>query len=114
MCGAQFEHIGDVVVLQDGNMCGIATDRDIVVRAIANGKDPATTPIGEICGKDVTTLSFDTTIDDAVVLMRDKALRRLPVVDDGFPVGIVSLGDLALKRDPRSALADISGAPANT
>src|SRR5438105_670368 len=63
--------IGDVVVLQDGYMCGIATDRDIVVRAIADGKDPATTPIGEICSKDVTTLSFDTTIDDAVVLMRD-------------------------------------------
>ena len=106
--------IGDVVVLKDGNICGIATDRDIVVRAVADGKDPRATTIGEVCSKEVTTLLLDTSIDDAVALMRDKALRRLPVVQDGMPVGIVSLGDLAMKQDPRSALADISGAPANT
>ena len=56
----------------------------------------------------------DTEVDDAVRLMREKALRRLPVVEDGRPIGIVSLGDLAIARDPMSALADISAAPPNT
>jgi predicted transcriptional regulator len=52
-------------------------------------------------------------VDTAVSLMRDKALRRLPVVEDGRPVGIVSIGDLAIEEDRRSALADISAAPPN-
>jgi CBS domain-containing protein len=52
-------------------------------------------------------------IDRAVALMRDKALRRLPVVESGQPVGIVSIGDLAVERDSTSALADISAAPPN-
>jgi CBS domain-containing protein len=105
--------IGDVIVLEEGAVCGIATDRDIVVRAIAAGKDPATTPIGDVCSKDVTTLAPESPVDDAVQLMRDRAVRRLPVVDGDRPVGVVSLGDLAAKLDPQSALADISKAPPN-
>jgi CBS domain-containing protein len=105
--------IGDVIVLEEGAICGIATDRDIVVRAIADGKDPATTPIKDICSKDVTTLASESPVDDAVRLMREKAVRRLPVVEGDRPVGVVSLGDLASQRDPRSALADISKAPPN-
>jgi CBS domain-containing protein len=106
--------IGDVIVIEGGSVCGIVTDRDIVVRGIASGKDPATTRLGEICSKDVTTVSSDTPVEEAVRLMRDRAIRRLPVVDGDRPVGVVSLGDLAVERDPSSALADISEAPPNT
>ena len=68
--------IGDVIVLDDGQLRGIVTDRDIVIRAIADGRDPATVKLGDICSRDLTTLSPTDTVDDAVRLMRDKAIRR--------------------------------------
>jgi CBS domain-containing protein len=105
--------IGDVIVLEDSQLCGIVTDRDIVVRAIAEGRDPAKIKLGDICSRDMTTLSPTDTVDEAVRLMRDKAIRRLPVVEKGKPVGIVSLGDLAVSQDPHSALGNISAAPPN-
>jgi CBS domain-containing protein len=105
---------GDVLVEKDGSICGIATDRDIVVRAVAEGRDPAEMTLGEICTHQVTTLSQDDSVESAIHTMREKALRRLPVCDEnGHAVGIVSLGDLAVDRDPSSALADISAAPPN-
>jgi len=107
--------IGDVVVVDDnGKLSGILTDRDIVVRVVAEGRDPRTTRIGDIASRDLTAVSPEDPVDRAVQLMRDKAIRRLPAVDKGKPVGIVSIGDLALDRDPGSALADISAAPPNT
>jgi len=105
--------MGDVLVLDNGQVCGIVTDRDIVVRGIAAGNYPATVTLGEICSRDLTTLSATDRVEDAVSLMREKAIRRLPVVEGGKPVGIVSLGDLAVERDPHSALSDISAAPPN-
>ena len=104
--------IGDVVVLEDSKPCGILTDRDVVVRAVATGKDPSTTTIAEICSRDVTTVSPKDTVDTAVALMAQKALRRLPVVDDDLVIGIVTIGDLA-GYDVDSAIADISAAPPN-
>jgi CBS domain-containing protein len=105
--------IGDVIVMESNKVCGIVTDRDIVVRAIADGQDPATATLGDICSRDLTTLSPIDTVEDAVQMMRDKAVRRLPVVEGNQVVGVVSLGDLALERDPNSALGDISAAPPN-
>jgi CBS domain-containing protein len=105
--------VGVVIVLDDGQVCGIATDRDIIVRAIANGNYPATTKLGEICSRELTTVSPSDTVDEAVRLMREKAIRRLPVVENGHPVGIVSIGDLATEQEPQSPLADISAAPPN-
>ena len=105
--------IGNVVVLNGGQITGILTDRDIVVRAVADGWNPADTPVGEVASQDLTTISPDDTIDDAVILMRERSIRRLPVVEHGRPVGIVSLGDLALERNPESALGEISAAPPN-
>jgi len=105
--------VGDVLVLDNGHICGIVTDRDIVVRGIAGGNYPATVKLAEICSRDLTTLSPTDRVEDAVNYMREKAIRRLPVVDGGKPVGIVSLGDLAVERDPHSALSDISAAPPN-
>ena len=107
--------VGDVLVMKDGVVCGILTDRDIVVRSDADGRDPAGTMIGEICSAELTEVSPDDSVPDVLRLMRDRAIRRLPVVtNDGIPVGVVSLGDLALVRDPSSVLAGISAAPPNT
>ena len=106
--------IGDVLVTDGEQLCGIVTDRDIVVRAVAENRNPIAVTVGEICSRDVTTLSPNDSVSDAVKLMSDRALRRLPVVDDGRPVGIVSLGDLAIKEDRESALGQISAAPPTT
>jgi CBS domain-containing protein len=106
-------NIGDVVVLEDGQIRGILTDRDIVIRALAEGMDPSRTTVGQVCSRELTTLSPDDSIAQAVSIMRDKAIRRLPVVEDGRPIGIVSLGDLAVERDPDSTLGGISAAPPN-
>jgi CBS domain-containing protein len=106
-------NIGDVVVVENGQVQGILTDRDIVIRALAEGLDPARTTVGEICSKELTTLSPGAAIGDAENLMRDKAIRRLPVVEGGRPVGIVTLGDLAVEREPDSTLGEISAAPPN-
>ncbi|GAB2761264.1 CBS domain-containing protein [Streptomyces bullii] len=104
--------IGDVLVAYDCDLFGVLTDRDIVVRAVAEGRDPEATPVGSLCTRPpVVTLAPDDTTDDAIALMRRHAVRRLPVVErGGCPVGIVSLGDLATAEDPHSVLADISRA----
>jgi CBS domain-containing protein len=105
--------VGDVLVCgDDGRLFGIVTDRDLVVRCLADERDGNTT-LREICSTDVSTLAPDASIDDAVSLMRSCAVRRIPVVENGDLVGIVSLGDLAQERDPNSALGRISSAPAN-
>ena len=106
--------VGDVLVERDGEVCGIVTDRDIVVRAIADGQDPTQATLGDICSRELTTLSPADSVDDAVRLMREKALRRLPIMEDDRLVGIVSIGDLAQEREPESALADISAAAPNS
>jgi CBS domain-containing protein len=106
-------NIGDVIVLDNGRIRGIVTDRDIVVRAVAEGRDPFTTRLADVCSQELTTLSPTDSVEDAVSLMREKAIRRLPVVEGGKPVGIVSIGDLAQSLDPHSALGQISGAPPN-
>jgi signal-transduction protein with cAMP-binding, CBS, and nucleotidyltransferase domain len=105
--------IGAVVVTDSAKICGIVTDRDIVVRAIAEGKDPKKVRIGDICSHDLTTLRPDDTVNEVVALMRKKAIRRLPVVEGSEAVGIVSIGDLAQRLDRSSALADISAAQPN-
>jgi CBS domain-containing protein len=106
-------NIGDVLVLEDGGLCGIVTDRDIAIRAVARGADPTTARLGDVCSRDLVTLSPGDAVDHAIARMREHAVRRMPVVDNGRPVGIVSLGDLAAERDRRSVLGEISSAPAN-
>jgi signal-transduction protein with cAMP-binding, CBS, and nucleotidyltransferase domain len=105
--------IGDVIVVENGRICGIVTDRDITVRGVAEGRNISSLTLGDICSRQLTTLSPTDSVDDAVLLMREKALRRLPVIDGDTPVGIVSLGDLAVTQDPHSTLGHISDAPAN-
>ncbi len=105
--------IGPVVVLDGGRVSGIVTDRDIVVRVVAEGKDPATTPLNAICSENLFTLAPDSPVGTAVKLMKEKAVRRVPIVKEGKPVGILSLGDVAAERDSKSVLGRISEAPPN-
>jgi CBS domain-containing protein len=106
--------VGAVLVADDGRLAGIVTDRDITVRVVAQGRDPSTTRLADVCSCELTTLSPDDDVDRAIEVMRTKAVRRLPVVDaSNQPVGIVSLGDLELERNPSSVLGRISAAPPN-
>jgi CBS domain-containing protein len=108
------ENIGDVIVCAGGNVRGIVTDRDIAVRVVAQDRNPADTTVGDVCSSDLVTVFPDDDLDEAVDLMRQHAVRRIPVVADGRPVGILSLGDLAIERDSDDVLEDISTAPANS
>ncbi|MFD0318252.1 CBS domain-containing protein [Streptomyces flavalbus] len=109
------QDVGEVLVAYDCDLFGVLTDRDIAVRAVAEGRDPRVTTVGAVCTRPpVVTLTPDDTTDRAIALMRRYAVRRLPVVEHGgCPVGVVSLGDLATTEDPHSALADISRAAPN-
>ena len=107
-------HIGDVLVMDNGRLAGLVTDRDIVVRVVAAAQDPKTTLVGEVCTGNVATTHPDARVEDAERTMRERAIRRLPVVDDsGALVGMVSLGDLAVSQDVQTTLEDISLAPPN-
>jgi CBS domain-containing protein len=106
--------VGAVVVTESDVVTGILTDRDIVVRAIAEGANSAEATVADaVEDRELKTVTPDQSVDDVIALMRDEKVRRIPVVEDGRAAGIVSIGDLALDREPRSALAQISEPPAN-
>jgi CBS domain-containing protein len=106
--------IGDVVVTDGATLAGMLTDRDIVVRAVAERADPGTTTIGSIITREVVMIEQHSTASEAAALMRERNIRRVLVCDnDRKLVGIISLGDLAMQLDPNSALSDISEAAPN-
>ena len=105
--------VGSVVVIDNGKVAGIVTDRDIAVRVVAQGLDPDTTRVSEAATSDPVTLTVDQTVEDAIRLVREQDVRRIIVVQDDRAAGIVSLGDLAIERDTDSALADIASEPPN-
>src|SRR2546423_391461 len=86
---------GAILVTEGNDLAGIVTDRDIVVRAIADGRDPDTS-IGEIATRGPRTVTPDQPVDEAIKIMREDDVRRVPVCQDGRPVGIVSIGDIAI------------------
>jgi CBS domain-containing protein len=104
--------VGAVLVVDGDRLCGLITDRDIVVRAVAESALPDS-PVGPLVSPDLIVVGADDEADDAARVMRAHAVRRLPVMDDGRIVGIVSIGDLAVGRGEDSALADISAAEPN-
>ena len=104
--------VGAVLAMEDGSCCGILTDRDIVVRGLATGGELEMLHVGDLCTTEVATLGPEDSIDRAVEMVRQRGIRRIPVMDHGKPVGMVSIGDLAIDRDPGSALGQISAAPA--
>lgn len=106
--------VGAIVVTgRTGSPVGILTDRDIVVRAVAERKDLEAAPVSDIQSEELVMVGPDEEQDRAVELMRSAAVRRLLVVEDDEVVGICSIGDLAVERDPDSALADVSRAEPN-
>ncbi|MBE0536222.1 MAG: CBS domain-containing protein [Phycisphaerae bacterium] len=92
-------NVGFLPVLDEDNvLAGVVTDRDIVVRGLAEAKNPIGTSVGEIMSTDVFTCSEDDSVDEAARLMEHQQIRRLVVIDvDGKAVGILSLGDVATK-----------------
>lgn len=105
--------IGDVLVVDGGQLVGLVTDRDIVIRAVAQHRDPDTTQLSAVCSEDLFTVEPDDTVDTVERIMRDRAVRRMPVVKNGRPVGMVTLADLTAAIDSAAALRDISAAPPN-
>ena len=104
--------VGAVLVTKDDVVHGLITDRDLVVRAMAESKAPDE-PVGPLSSGDLIGVSADEDADVAMRLMREHAVRRLPVIDDGQIAGMVSLGDLSLEADPASALAAVTQAKSN-
>lgn len=100
------ENVGSIPVVDDEELLGIITDRDIVVRCIAEGKDPSEVEVEEILSEDLETISPDDDVRHAAEIMQRKQIRRLPVCDeDGKLVGMLSIGDIAVKQSDD----DVSG-----
>lgn len=93
------EDCGSIPIVDGGRLVGIVTDRDIVIRAVAAGKDARGTKVSEVMSADPVCISPDTDVDEAAKVMADRQIRRLPVVDDGKLAGILVIGQLA-RREP--------------
>ena len=100
------------VCAADGTLVGIVTDRDIVTRCVAAGEEPGRVPVRDIMSPAPSAITPETPISDAARLMAQRQVRRLPVVEQGHVVGMLSLGDLARSRrtdtEAAEALSDIS------
>jgi CBS domain-containing protein len=100
--------IGTVVVMTDGTPCGVVTDRDIAVKAVAAGKDPSKMTLDEICSKTVVGVSPDQSVDDAVQVMKSHDVKRVLVMENKKLKGIISLGDLASRSMEGDLERDLS------
>lgn len=89
-------NVGSIPICEENRLVGIVTDRDIVIRAIAE-QIPSDAAIAEILSAEVITGTVDLTIEEAAELMAAHKIRRLPIVENDRVVGIVSLGDLAIR-----------------
>jgi CBS domain-containing protein len=103
---------GDVVVVDDGRLAGILTDRDLAVRLVAEGIDPFVA-CSEVFSRDPVTISPDEPLARAAELMAENAIRRLPVCEGNDVVGFLSLGDVARHQDAHGTLSEISSAAPN-
>lgn len=102
-------HIGAVLVCDGGRLLGIFTERDILVRVIARGADPRTTPVGEVMTKNPFSIRSDATVNEAMRLITDRRCRHLPVIDGEELRGVISIGDLTswLVRDQQRTIEDL-------
>ena len=98
-------NIGALGVENKGRLCGVLTDRDIVIRAVARGRDPQATPAGELCIGDPVTIYPNASVAEAERVMSENRVRRLFVMGDGGPVGIVAADDLIAALHPDSVHA---------
>lgn len=105
--------VGAVLVVNGDSLGGVVTDRDLVIRGLAEGFGPDSA-VGPLCSAKLVGVDADADVAEAERLMRDNAVRRLPVIDGGQIVGVISLGDIAVADDDDSPLAAVSRARANT
>jgi CBS domain-containing protein len=97
------EDVGVVPVVEGDRLVGMVTDRDIVVRAVAKGKDPRGMPVAEVSSRELVTVEPDRNLSDALQLMARHQVRRLPVIDeDERLVGVVSQADVALEAKEKT------------
>ena len=91
-------NVGVLPIEEEGRVVGLVTDRDIVIRGLAEDRDPSSTAVRDIMTSELVCCSEDDTVEQAVRIMEDNQVRRLVVCNrDGTPIGIVSLGDIAVK-----------------
>ena len=96
------EDVGPIPIVDGGSVVGILTDRDIVLRVVAEGKDPTSTAAADVASRDLVTVDPEQTLDEALRLMAKHQVRRLPVCEeDGKLVGIVAQADVALEGEDR-------------
>lgn len=105
--------VGAILVVNGDSLGGVVTDRDLVIRGLAEGAGPDS-PVGPLCSAKLVGVDAGSDLAEAEQLMRENAIRRLPVIDGGQIVGIVSIGDLAAAADVDTPLASVSRAQANT
>jgi CBS domain-containing protein len=109
------EDVGSLPILDGDQLAGMVTDRDIVIRAVAKGKDPKGMPVREVASRDLVTVHADDDLSDALQLMASHQVRRLPVVDDDNRlVGIVAQADIASEAKEKAVgemVEDISKSP---
>jgi CBS domain-containing protein len=90
------EDVGSLPIVEGERLVGMVTDRDITIRVVAEGKDPQSTTVGDVASRDVVSVDPQQNLDEAVRLMAEHQVRRLPVVEeDGRLVGIVAQADVA-------------------
>jgi CBS domain-containing protein len=94
-------HIGSLPITDDEKVVGIITDRDITTRVVAEAADPTTTSVGDVYSRDLISVEPDTELDGALEVMARHQVRRLPVVESGRLVGIVSQADIALRENEK-------------
>jgi len=99
--------VGAILVVSNGSLYGLVTDRDLVVRAVAEERG-ADEPVGPLSSANLIGVDADANVHEAMRLMRQHGVRRLPVLEDGQVAGIVSLGDLAMQDEPDLAFAQLS------
>jgi CBS domain-containing protein len=105
--------IGSVVVMEKDKPCGIVTDRDIAVKAVARGGDPSKTTLADICSRDLAAVRSDQSVDDAVNVMKSHDIKRVVVMTDSKLEGIVSLGDLTSRGMGEDVQDDLSKSEPN-
>ncbi|MCX8129682.1 MAG: CBS domain-containing protein [Clostridia bacterium] len=108
----QKHNVGSIPVCDQTGVLGILTDRDIVVRNVAHGNNPQSTPVKDVMTKSVTTVTPDMDVNDVSSVMSSNQIRRLPVVENNMLVGMVAIGDLAadarFDTEASEALTEIS------
>ena len=108
----QKHNVGSIPVCDNNGLVGIVTDRDIVVRNISHGKNPASTTVRDVMTGQVITATPDMEVDSATKMMAEKQIRRIPVVENNMIIGMLALGDVATDNrcnmEASEALSEIS------